>query len=93
MGYPDTWSFGCVKGVAEASGLIGKCCPVTSGRWIAEWVHQALDGNPGPPAEEIGEREYSFNCTLDYRRWPVEISQYRYQTKKKADGRKLSATA
>ena len=83
MGYPDNWSFTCTKGVPEASSLIGKCCPVQSGKWISTWVHRALDGSPGSPGEEIGNNEYSFNCTLDYRRWPEEISGYKYQVKKK----------
>ena len=54
-----------------------------SGKWISTWVHRALDGSPGSPGEEIGNNEYSFNCTLDYRRWPEEISGYKYQVKKK----------
>jgi hypothetical protein len=75
MGYPDSWSFKAANGINQASNWIGKCCPVTSGRWISTWVHRALEGSPGAPLEAIGDDEFIHNSTLDYKRWPREISQ------------------
>lgn len=74
MGYPDSWQWPSELSVDNVSKLIGKCCPADSGRWISGWVAQALDGEPGEQGEEIGEREYLHNSSLDYRRWPTEIS-------------------
>lgn len=69
MGFPDTWSWKVAKNVNQASNWIGKICPVQSGRWIAEWIGHALEGEPGAPLELIGDREWYFNCTLDYKPW------------------------
>lgn len=69
MGYPDTWTWP-TGSVNQASAWIGKCCPVTSGRWISSFVRRALDGDPASSLEQIGPREYYYNCTLDYKKWP-----------------------
>lgn len=77
MGYPDEWRWPEeVSSVNVASALVGKCCPVDSGRWISEAVADALEGQPqfDPERIEIGEREFLHNSSLDYRRWPREIS-------------------
>lgn len=74
MGYPDDWEWPEGISVGNASKYVGKCCPVTSGQWISDWVAKSLDGEPGQRGEEIGEREYLHNSSLDYRRWPQEIS-------------------
>jgi site-specific DNA-cytosine methylase len=70
MGYPDVWDWGIASTPMKASLWIGKCCPVDSGRWISNWVARALDGNPGEPGREIGDQEWLFNCTNDYKNWP-----------------------
>lgn len=75
MGYPDSWSFSAASGINQASNWIGKCCPCQSGRWISEWVLRALNGEPGAALEKIGECEYRYNNTLDYKRWPREVSK------------------
>lgn len=75
MGFPDSWSFDIARGVGHASAWIGKCCPVSSGRWISGWVYEALEGEPGAPLEELGDREYIYNNTLDYKRWPRDVSR------------------
>jgi site-specific DNA-cytosine methylase len=75
MGYPDTWSWDSASGLNQASAWIGKCCPVTSGRWISQRILHALRGEAEEPLTQIGEREGYFNCTLDYKRWPREISR------------------
>jgi FkbM family methyltransferase len=74
MGYPDAWTWGAAKNVSQASNWIGKCCPVQSGEWIAGWFKRALDGTPGAPLEEIGDREYLHNSTLLYKPWLKEQS-------------------
>lgn len=74
MGYPDEWRWPEGVSIANASKYVGKCCPCDSGRWISGWVARALDGEPGEPGKPVGDREYEINNSLDYRRWPVEIS-------------------
>lgn len=74
MGLPDAWRWPEGISVGNASKYVGKCAPVENGRWISGWVGRALDGKPGAPCKKIGDREYEFNCSLDYRRWPQEIS-------------------
>lgn len=81
MGYPDDWRWPADVSVGVASKLIGKCCPVDSGRWISGWVARSLDGEPGTGQEKIGEREYLHNSSLDYRRWPREISGWQGTSK------------
>jgi site-specific DNA-cytosine methylase len=75
MGYPDAWSFSDCKNMNQASNLIGKCCPVQSGRWIAEWAARALQGNPGAPCQPLDgpeTREFYHNNTPFYRPWLKE---------------------
>lgn len=79
MGYPDSWRFDFAHGPQQAGMLIGKCCPVQSGRWISQAVLEALHGEPGDQGEQIGPNEYKTDCTLDYKRWPQEISRFDYR--------------
>lgn len=71
MGYPDTWIW--PQSISQCSMQIGKCCPVTSGRWISDWVARALEGKPGHQGKELsdGEGEYEYNFTNLYKRWRV----------------------
>lgn len=69
MGYPDEWSWP-TGNTNQASMWIGKCCPVQSGKWISGWVLEALKGHPGTPGSRIGDKEFHFNCTNDYKKWP-----------------------
>jgi site-specific DNA-cytosine methylase len=77
MGYPDDWRWPDGLNVGTAGALIGKCCPRNSGQWLSDWVARALDGEPGEQGEQIGDREYLHNSSLDYRRWPYEVSGWR----------------
>jgi site-specific DNA-cytosine methylase len=72
MGYPDAWDWRPAGSVTKAGMYIGKCCPVTTGRWIATWVKRALEGTPGSALESIGENEYVHNSTLLYKGWLKE---------------------
>jgi site-specific DNA-cytosine methylase len=72
MGYPDAWTWKPARNISQASAWIGKCCPVSSGRWISSWVRRALEGTPGTALEQVGEREYSHNSTLLYKPWLKE---------------------
>jgi site-specific DNA-cytosine methylase len=86
MGYPDDWAWPRDLNIDIVNSLIGKCCPVQSGRWISGWAADAIDGKPGLiGGEVIGDNEMLFDCTLDYRRWPVEISQYEYKPQRKEE--------
>lgn len=69
MGLPDDYVLP-TGSPNQASMWIGKCCPVSSGRWISSWVKRSLEGNPGTDVEEIGDREFYHNSTLDYKKWP-----------------------
>lgn len=87
MGLPDAWSWKDAKTPGQLSNYIGKCCPVQSGRWISGWVREALDGNApvgGGDVTTVGDREYLFDCTLDYKRWDPEVSGYDFRTVKGA---------
>lgn len=72
MGYPDAWSWNAAKSVSQAGAWIGKCCPVTTGRWISTWVANAIQGNPGAQPAKIGNREYLHTSTLLYKNWLKE---------------------
>ena len=72
MGYPDSWRWDFASSPMQASLLIGKCCPVQSGKWISEWVKRALDGEPGEQGRLIGDREYLHDSTNVYKPWLKE---------------------
>lgn len=72
MGYPDTWRWDFCSTPMNASMLIGKCCPVSSGKWISEWVRRAIEGNPGAPGELVGDHEYRHDSTNIYKPWLKE---------------------
>jgi site-specific DNA-cytosine methylase len=58
MGFPDDWRILPLKGNA-VSPTWGKGITVQCGRWIGDWVRNALDGAPGGvTGEPVGEREY-----------------------------------
>ena len=86
MGYPDTWMWPDGRTVRVIGSYIGKCCPVTSGQWLSDWVAKALDGEPGQQGERIGDREYLRNSSLDYRRWDPAISQWTLRPVKESVG-------
>lgn len=69
MGFPDDWSFDVCSTVKKAGMYIGKCCPVNTGKWIAEEFVNALDGHAAPSSELVGDREYEHNSTLLYKPW------------------------
>jgi len=72
MGYPDAWSWSAAVSVSQAGAFVGKCCPVTTGRWISTWARRALEGMPGEQGQKIGDREYVHNSTLAYKPWLKE---------------------
>lgn len=73
MGYPDDWSWSFAKSPMQASMLIGKCCPVNSGKWISGWASQAIrayhneEQLESGDVEQLGEREFYHNSTNVYR--------------------------
>lgn len=86
MGYPDDWSWSFIKSAMHGSLLIGKCCPVQSGKWISTWVARAIheayadgtnslyefESNGDVVALEDGESEYLHDHTNIYKPWLKE---------------------
>lgn len=68
MGYPDDWRWPSTS-VGRVGSEIGKCCPCDSGRWVSTWVRRALESTPGQTGEKIGDREYLYNFTRDFKEW------------------------
>lgn len=64
LGFPDDWLIHPLKGVGGLNLTWGKGITVDCGKWIGEWIKNALDGNPGSYAGEVvGERENMIDCT------------------------------
>lgn len=74
LGFPDDWRIRELRGVSGLPMTWGKGITVDAGRWIAGWVHNALDGRPGTfTGTSIGEREYDVNVTHPLRQGPGKI--------------------
>jgi hypothetical protein len=64
MGFPDTWLIEPLKNTPGLVATWGKGITVDCGRWIGEWIHSALDGQPGTHrGAEIGTREFLIDVT------------------------------
>jgi hypothetical protein len=64
MGFPDTWLIEPLKNTPGLVATWGKGITVDCGRWIGEWIHAALDGQPGSfTGVEIGDREFLIDVT------------------------------
>jgi site-specific DNA-cytosine methylase len=64
MGFPDTWLIDPLKNTPGLVATWGKGITVDCGRWIGEWIHSALDENPGSYAgQPIGDREFLIDAT------------------------------
>lgn len=58
MGFPDAWRVQAAVETPGGSQWMGKGIPVQAGRWVAEWVREAILGSPGPyRGEMVGPRE------------------------------------
>lgn len=69
MGYPDEWLINPLRGNPGLTMTWGKGITVDCGRWIGEWVHAALDDNPGSyKGEQIGDQEFLIDCTYGWSR-------------------------
>ena len=69
QGFPDTWRIWPVRDYTHVGAVWGKGVPVDAGRWIAQWVVRAVNGNPGTVrGEYIGERERKSDVTQSYKR-------------------------
>lgn len=60
MGFPDDWRIQPLKsGGAKCQPTWGKGITVQCGKWIGDWVRNALDGTPGSiNGETIGDHEH-----------------------------------
>jgi site-specific DNA-cytosine methylase len=64
LGFPDDWLIEPLRTVPSLFLTWGKGITVHCGRWIAEWVKKALDGEPGTlTGDLIGERERLIDVT------------------------------
>lgn len=79
QGFPDAWNIWPVRNAADLGPGWGKGVPVHAGRWIADWVKQSIEGNPGSirgtltmdnPKDKLAvEREYVIDITSDYEKF------------------------
>jgi hypothetical protein len=64
IGFPDNWAIEPLKSVSGLFMTWGKGISTHCGKWIGEWIHAALDGNPGTyKGAPMGEREWDVNVT------------------------------
>lgn len=54
MGFPDAWKIAPQRWDGRLGAVWGKGVPVDSGRWIAHWARQSIEGRPG---SVIGEHD------------------------------------
>ena len=70
QGFPDAWKIFPVRHAADLGPGWGKGVPVHSGRWVAHYAKESLEGRPGSErGEEMGERERKINLTYAHRRF------------------------
>jgi site-specific DNA-cytosine methylase len=64
LGFPDDWLAAPLRGLSGLQMTWGKGITVDCGRWVADWVHRALDENPGSyRGVLIGDREWDIDIT------------------------------
>lgn len=69
MGFPDDWKLWPLRYNSGLAMTHGKGITVQCGRWIGEWIRNALDGTPGSYAgEPMGEHERVIDVTHDWQR-------------------------
>jgi DNA (cytosine-5)-methyltransferase 1 len=69
QGFPDDWRISPQMWDARLSAVWGKGVPVHSGRWIAQWAKNSLEGNPGSMVGDLlpnGDRV--IDVTHDWKR-------------------------
>lgn len=68
LGFNDNWLIDPIKNVTGLSQTWGKGITVDCGRWIGNWIRNALLGSPGShQGEQIGHDEYTINVTDSYK--------------------------
>lgn len=72
LGFPDDWKIESFQNITGVQSTWGKGITTHCGRWIGEWIHNALDGSPGEyVGEPMGEREYDIDVTHAWKTKPV----------------------
>lgn len=68
LGFPDNWLIRPLRNVSGIHMTWGKGISTHCGRWIGDWIHRALDGNPGQYVGlPMGEREWDIDVTDAWR--------------------------
>lgn len=76
IGFPDDWVIEPLKNVSGLFMTWGKGISTACGKWIGEWIHAALDGNPGQfTGNPLGEREWDINVTNAWKKAPSVTPQ------------------
>ncbi len=72
LGYPEEWKLASYK----TDAWLGKGIPVASGKWIAECVKAALDGQVDrlQRGTETGEREWVHDNTRSWKPWKPVVT-------------------
>lgn len=80
MGFPDEWRIASLRNQPGLPATWGKGITVDCGRWIGEWIHAALDENPGSyTGVQIGDREHLIDVT---NAWSQNLVQFDSTLKK-----------
>lgn len=68
LGFPDDWLIEPLKNNTGLSQTWGKGITVDCGRWIGDWMRNALLSNPGShQGEQIEHDEYTINVSDSYK--------------------------
>jgi site-specific DNA-cytosine methylase len=68
MGFPDDWRIEPLRDVPGLGMTWGKGITTHCGKWIGEWIHRALDGQPGTyTGSQLGETEFDIDVTHAWR--------------------------
>jgi DNA (cytosine-5)-methyltransferase 1 len=68
LGFPDDWRISPLRGTSGLNMTWGKGITVDCGRWIGEWIHRALDGQPGEhTGVPLGDREWDIDHTNSWK--------------------------
>lgn len=69
LGFPDNWYIEPLRRSPGLSMTWGKGISTHCGKWIGEWIHRALDGNPGGwRGKPMEDREWDIDVTNSWQK-------------------------